>query len=77
MKYRITYKCCHKTSRIELSIFEDEFTEQTLVDFISSGIEHYKEEDGLKGLPHEIIKSEISIDGETWFTSETFTKPRA
>ena len=73
MKYRITVKCCHKTYKMELTIFdEEEFDEDSLVKFLLTGIEHYKEEDGLEGMPHEIIRSEISIDGEDWFLSDRF-----
>lgn len=73
MKYRITYKCCHKTNSLELSIIDpeemdDDFQER----FVKGCIEHYKEEDGLGGLPHEIIKAEMSIDGEDWFLSSRF-----
>lgn len=74
--YRITYKCCHKTSQIELSVFDSDIDDKLLNKFIIDKIEHYKEEDGLNYFPHEIIKSEISIDGETWFASEMFTRPQ-
>lgn len=73
MKYRITYKCCHKTYSLELSIIDPEdWDDESQERFVKGSIEHYKEEDGLGGLPHEIIKSEMSIDGEDWFLSSRF-----
>lgn len=57
---------------MELSLIDEEFSDEDIDSFVFSSIEHYKEEDGLGGLPHEIIKSEISIDGDTWFASEKF-----
>lgn len=73
MKYRLIVECCHKKYSLEATMYDDDdIDDDSLVNFILGGIEHYKSEDGLEGLPHKIIKSEISIDGEVWFASERF-----
>lgn len=59
---------------MELTLMDNDWSDEDMNNFVFSNIERYKEEDGLGSLPHEIIKSEISIDGDTWFASEKFMK---
>ena len=68
MKYRITYTCSSKTSAVELRVFDPEdWSDESQMNFVNSCIEHYKEEDGLSGIPHEIVKVECSLDGVDWY----------
>ncbi|WP_163270566.1 hypothetical protein [Dysgonomonas sp. 511] len=66
MEYRITVKCCDKTYTIEATVYDPkiDLDYTSLDNVISGGIEYWKEKDGLGDFPHEIIKSEMSIDGK-------------
>lgn len=67
MIYKITYTCRYKTSAVELRIFEPDWSDESQMDFVNTCIEHYKQEGGLEGIPHEITKVEFSLDGEDWY----------
>lgn len=71
MIYKITYTCGSKTSAVELRIFEPDWSDESQMNFVNTCIEHYKQEDGLGGIPHEIVKVECSLDGEDWYLVES------
>jgi hypothetical protein len=70
MVYRVLYECNNKKVTIELTLFDfviDSMSEDDIDSFLQTAIEHEKSLKGLENIPHKIIKTEFSIDGENWF----------
>jgi len=70
MVYRVLYECNSKKVTIELTLFDfiiDSMSEEEIDSFLQTAIEYEKSKNGLNSIPHKIIKTELSIDGESWF----------